>query len=103
MKNPKFNLYSKLVILTFVVYLILYYLVFNFFGNEELNFFGMVFRGIILALIIPLFNKKFSPFNVQDKKTAPKSRKSLMIFAWSFIAFIVFLALVFYLAIKIIY
>ena len=103
MKNPKFNLYSKLVILTFAIYLILYYLVFNLSGLEEFDFLGMFFRGMILSLIIPLFNKKFSLYKVKDKKTVSKNRKNLLIFTWSFIAFIVFLALIFYLAIKIIY
>jgi len=104
MENSKFRSYAKVVVLTFIIYLILYYFLFVFLGNEEFDFFGMFFRGVILSLLIPLFNKKFSPFpKIYDEKSAKKGKKSILILAGSFISILVILFFLLYLAIKLVY
>ena len=104
MKTQKFKSYLVLALIVFVIYLILYLVVFSFSGEGKLNYWPMLSKGVILALVIPLFSKKFSPIPpVHDEKSAKKGKKSLLIQTSSHIGFIVILSLVFYLAIKIIY
>ena len=78
MKTQKFKSYLVLALIVFVIYLILYLVVFSFSGEGKLNYWPMLSKGVILALVIPLFSKKFSPIPpVHDEKSAKKGKKSL--------------------------
>ena len=59
MPSKKLVSYIKLVFLTFLIYLIFYFIVFKLLGDEVINISRIIVQGFILALVIPLFNKKF--------------------------------------------
>jgi len=104
MKPKKFKLYVRLALVTFVIYGVLYYVLFAVSGTEEFNAAGMLFRGVILALIVPLFSKKISPFpkNHPDK-AAGKNKRRLAIIAGALLIFILIITLGLYFTIKIFY
>lgn len=105
MSNPKLLKFLKLALITFVIYITLYIVVFVLLDDEKVNFLRFLTQGIILALIIPLFSKKLSLFSGESVPESPILFNKFKIAGLIIISLFILISLlvaIFYLVTKII-